>query len=186
MGRSSKGAVGMPDIEPDCNNMTLNEVQVGTSPSSCDAASDVAKVNVGYFRLTENGSLVTDQPTEVKIPKQYAKDGYVILRQSELAKAYRLLEDARNKDKPWWLSDVCLGLATTLVGVVASSIVTGACLSSLAGVVTYCVFPAMIVGLLAKYFMLRERKAFEKRELAERVLDHLVDPEEVELEQNEY
>ena len=135
----------------------------------------------------DNGSIYATENTEIRIPKEYTEDNYVVIRSSELKKVHSRLKKELNKEEtiPW--ADIILSFVTMPLGYLVSSLLSRTELSSIQGVVSYCICPALTVGLFLGWLLLKKRESQDSKNLADYLLDHLVEDQElIEMDQNEH
>lgn len=144
--------------------------------------------SVGNHISLENtgGSIVATTKTEVRFTKEQLEDSLVFVRRSELEKARKLLENEASKKEGFPWGEIMLAVATTLLGVSLSSWASLVSLATPHGVFAYCVCPALTVGLFIGFLWFRSAKSTNLKLLAERVLDHLEDPNISEVNAHEH
>ena len=135
----------------------------------------------------DDGPIYAQENTEIRIPKEYSEDKYVVIRSSELRKVRTRLSKELEKGEtiPW--ADIMLAFVTMPLGYLINSLLTGTGFDSYQGVFSYCVCPVLTVVLLFGYLLMKKSKSQDSKDLAGYVLDHLVeDQEPTEMSNNEY
>lgn len=154
------------------NNQEGETIELTTLDSSINSVQPASS-----FTIKEtSGSIIATHSTEVAIPKAYTEESWITIRMGELDKARNLLLKAQEDPERLPFGDICLAIATTLIGVFLTSLFSGIQLAGPQGVFSYCFCPALSIAFFAIFLQQRHESKLSTRMLAERVLDYLVDP----------
>lgn len=136
-------------------------------------------INAGDISAVgDNGSIYARENTEIRIPKEYSEDKYVVIRSSELRKVrFRLRKELEAGETiPW--TDIMLAFVTMPLGYLVSSLLAGAEPGSCQGIFSYCICPALAVALFLGYLLIKKGESQTSKDLAGYVLDHLVEDQD--------
>lgn len=151
---------------------------MGNGANAVDASNEV-------FLTDDKDQVAIRQDYEVRIPSAYKQDSYIGQRDSDLRKARDLLYNARQQ-RPSILPDFILGLATTLAGWFLGGLSSSSSVSGIVGILMNYVAPSTAAALLTAFFFLRKEDRLKINELADRVLDHLANPDDEGSDYNEH
>jgi hypothetical protein len=147
--------------------------------------TSVGEASNGIHLINDREHVAVRQDHEVRIPDEYLMESYVGQRDSDLRKAREMLLQAK-QERPSYKPDILLGLATTFVGWFLGGLSSSVNLASLLGILMLCVAPCGAVGLFVAFIFIRKEENQGKSDLAERVLEHLADPDGKETKTDEH
>lgn len=145
-------------------------------------------INAGDISAVgDKGSIYATESTEIRIPKEYSEDKYVVIRSSELRKVRSRLskELEAGKTIPW--TDIMLAFVTMPLGYLVNSLLARIEPGSFQGIFSYCICPVLTVALFFGYLLIKKGESQNSKDLANYVLDHLVeDQDSIEMGDNEH
>lgn len=147
--------------------------------------ASVGEASNGIHLINDREHVAVRQDHEVRIPNEYLQESYVGQRDSDLRKAREMLLQAK-QERPSYKPDIRLGLATTFLGWFLGGLSSSVNLASLPGILMLCVAPCGAVGLFVAFIFIRKEEKQGKSDLAERVLEHLADPDDKETKTDEH
>lgn len=147
--------------------------------------TSVGEASNGFKLINDREHVAVRQDHEVHIPDEYLQESYVGQRDSDLRKAREMLIQAK-QERPSCKPDIFLGLATTFLGWFLGGLSSSVNLASLPGILMLCVAPCGAVGFFVAFIFIRKEENHGKSDLAERVLEHLADPDGKEIKTDEH
>lgn len=133
---------------------------------------------IADITIKKNNEVVTtNYEYAVKRPKEYENDFMVEVKASYLRKARSILEPSTHKRK-FPIHEVLLFFASTALGSSLGAIISGIEIDSILGILMYVICPIITVGTFVSYIFLRRNKILAIQDLADKVLEYIVDPDD--------
>ena len=114
----------------------------------------------------------------IKQPDEYAKDFIVGLRASEIRKVRKCCEEAKKNKFPW--CEILLAISTSCVGCSLGAFASSVALNSLKGVFMYIISLIIATGTFVAYLFMRKTSVTDVNDLAEKVKEYIINPDDME------
>lgn len=145
------------------------------NPEEFDPIDINSQEPVANITSTSLNEVTTTLEYEVKIPEEYLNDFMIKIYASDLRKARKILEEAKKSRFP--IHEILLGISTTCLGCFLGALCSNIALTSVLGKVVYIIIPMAAVGSFIAYLFLRKNAIREANDIADKVLEYIVDPD---------
>ncbi|CEN21232.1 hypothetical protein [Paraclostridium sordellii] len=141
-------------------------------PIDTTTNSTVANVSIEDSTISDAKTTLT---YPIKQPDEYVNDFMVSLRASEIRKVRKYCDDAKKSKFP--LHELLLAISTTCIGCFLGAVASNVDLASLKGIIMYFVSSIVASSTFVAYLFVRKNAIDDINELADKVKEYIVDPE---------